>query len=339
MLCEGYIDFERQTPKEVKGFPTPLPSYRVVGVGSSSSWQVRSVRSSSRFVGRESDMATLEQAANDTVTTGGRVVFLVGDPEVGKLRLTHEFAERLHEKEWRVITTDCSPILHSSPYGSLKDLLRSNSSLKWPRPLRACRRSARWPAAALAIGSGFERSACLWRTRNGTNWSRGSAAVPLPTPRALFSKTPSAAIARCSSSRISIGSTIRAAWPSRRLLSLNARQSLLTVFTSRPHSVPEWLARRNASRLWLRPLHTAAGASLVDELLEQFAPASADLRERILRHTGNVPLFIEEVCRQLAEPKSLGKVPVGSHPNGSLVELGVSPTVQGVIATRIDRLT
>jgi tetratricopeptide (TPR) repeat protein len=63
-----------------------------------------------------------------------------------------------------------------------------------------------------------------------------------------------------------------------------------------------------------------------------------DLKGRIIRHTANVPLFVEEVCRGLKETGVLK----GEWGNLSLDkpagELGIPNSVQGVIAARLDRL-
>src|SRR6185369_10465103 len=57
------------------------------------------------------------------------------------------------------------------------------------------------------------------------------------------------------------------------------------------------------------------------------------LKARILRHTGQIPLFIEEVARQLIGRRVAG----GAEASWDTLE--IPPTVQGVIASRIDRLS
>jgi tetratricopeptide (TPR) repeat protein len=63
-----------------------------------------------------------------------------------------------------------------------------------------------------------------------------------------------------------------------------------------------------------------------------------DLKSRIIRHTANVPLFVEEVCRGFKETGILQ----GQWGNLALAqpveELGIPTSIQGVIAVRLDRL-
>jgi tetratricopeptide (TPR) repeat protein len=58
----------------------------------------------------------------------------------------------------------------------------------------------------------------------------------------------------------------------------------------------------------------------------------------ILRHTGQIPLFIEEVARQLIDRGVLKDDPRGLPAGTRWDALEIPPTVQGVIASRIDRL-
>jgi tetratricopeptide (TPR) repeat protein len=77
---------------------------------------------------------------------------------------------------------------------------------------------------------------------------------------------------------------------------------------------------------------------MLDEMLGP-SPRLATLKARILNHTGAMPLFVEEVCRGQAEAGALMGAWGAFEPASAEVELGVPLTVQGVIASRIDRLS
>src|SRR5207302_416470 len=64
----------------------------------------------------------------------------------------------------------------------------------------------------------------------------------------------------------------------------------------------------------------------------------AALKSRILRHTGQIPLFIEEVARQLIDRGVTGADAGRFAESAQWDALEIPPTVQGVIASRIDRL-
>ena len=62
------------------------------------------------------------------------------------------------------------------------------------------------------------------------------------------------------------------------------------------------------------------------------------LKAHVLRHTGQVPLFIEEVARQLINRGILEADAGRFAAKAPWDALEIPPTVQGVIASRIDRL-
>jgi MoxR-like ATPase len=65
----------------------PLRVYELAGVGTAHGrLDVSRARGFSRFVGRDAELCALE----DAQARGGRVVGIVGEPGVGKSRLTHE---------------------------------------------------------------------------------------------------------------------------------------------------------------------------------------------------------------------------------------------------------
>jgi len=62
------------------------------------------------------------------------------------------------------------------------------------------------------------------------------------------------------------------------------------------------------------------------------------LKAHVLRHAGQVPLFIEEVARQLVNRGILNGDAGRFATKAPWDALEIPPTVQGVIASRIDRL-
>src|SRR5690349_12666778 len=87
----------------------------------------------------------------------------------------------------------------------------------------------------------------------------------------------------------------------------------------------------------LRSLDEFAGKELLDGLIGA-GDHLDEIKALVLQHTGQVPLFIEEVARQLLDRgvlKQAGRIDAKS----TWEALGIPPTVQGVIASRIDRLS
>ncbi|MGE0822641.1 MAG: adenylate/guanylate cyclase domain-containing protein [Candidatus Binatia bacterium] len=91
-LTEGYFAFTPLGQAQVKGFAEPLNIYEVNGVGPLRTKLQLSVRRGlARFVGRQSEMALLQQAWEQAKTGHGQIAAVMGEPGVGKSRLFYEF--------------------------------------------------------------------------------------------------------------------------------------------------------------------------------------------------------------------------------------------------------
>jgi predicted ATPase len=105
----------------------------------------------------------------------------------------------------------------------------------------------------------------------------------------------------------------------------------------RPEYRHEWGSKTYYSQLRLAPLGKEEAEELLTFLLGNDASLTA-LKPLILEKTEGTPFFMEEVVQTLAEEGVLsgarGKYRVEKAPT----ELHISPTVQGVLTARIDRL-
>ena len=114
--------------------------------------------------------------------------------------------------------------------------------------------------------------------------------------------------------------------------------NLFVFLTSRPNGMPEWIARCHAEVIAMRPLDDEFGMAMLADMLGT-SVTNAGLKNRIISHTANVPLFIEEVCRGLKDNGTLR----GQWGDLALVrpieELGIPTSIQGVIAARLDRVS
>jgi class 3 adenylate cyclase/tetratricopeptide (TPR) repeat protein len=335
-LSEGHVHFDYLGLKRLKGFANPVPVYRVASASDMSSWRVRKARDVSPFVGRSSELAFLKRAAENALKSG-QIVCLLDGPGIGKSRLAHEFVQTLEAEGWKVIEAECSPNLQSAPFAALKNLL---VSVLGPYVLKGQPSDPNDPRAGLPQILRSALDAVLDLPLSDPHWE-----VLSPSQRGR---------AICDASRAIIENVARgqrtvlliedlhwidssstAAIES--LTSLTGAHQLLVLVSSRPEGAPEWLSRCSAEELWLRPLDDHASRAILDAIVGPSA-STADLKSRIIHHTGNVPLFIEEVCRQLRETGVVegqwGSLTLRGDADG----LGVPPTVQGVIAGRIDRL-
>ncbi|GKQ52681.1 AAA family ATPase [Bradyrhizobium sp. Ce-3] len=335
-LCEGHVRFEFLGTRALRGFADPTPVYRVVGASDLSSWRVRKARSVSRFVGRLGETELLKDIA-EAARSNGRTVCLSGDPGIGKSRLVHELVQELEGEGWKIVEAECSPNLQGSPFAALKRLLLSvlgpahgsyehgnGGDLRSRLP--AVMRTAIDAVLDLPIAD--------------AHWER---LEPQLRGRAICDAT-CALIEKLAWQKPTVLLIEDVHWVDRAsdaamaaLASLRVR-NLLIIITSRTNGLPDWVDRGSAERVVLRPLEEGAGLAMLDAILG-ISATTLDLKSRIMRHTANVPLFIEEVCRGLKEAEVLhgqwGALVLAQPIN----ELGIPANIQGVIASRLDRLS
>lgn len=329
-LSAGLVTFKPLPPKQMMGFPAPVPCYELVQISGMTRWGARSTKGLSSFVGRDEQISQLRGAAQQ-VGASGQIAALVGTAGIGKSRLAHEFVARLRERNWQVLEADGNPLEQAVPYALLKKLLQSALQVGGITPADMAGSGEGdeelWPAALASV---------LDQPVDDPRWRN---LEPL-LRRRVIADAIRATVDRVISTRPTVLLLEDLHWIDEQsetvieaLTSLAASRPLLVLLTWRTEHTPGWLAALDVRRIWLRSLDAHAANTLLDDLLGSVAGLDA-LKAHILRHTGQIPLFIEEVARQLA---GRGIADAGGG-KISWEALEIPPTVQGVIASRIDRL-
>ncbi len=331
-LATGLVTFNALPPKRMEGFPALVPCYEVVEISGLTRWRARSTAGLSSFVGRSEQISQLERAAQ-AVGPSGKIAALVGTAGIGKSRVAHEFVATLRQRDWQVVEAECNPLEQAVPYALLKKLLQSALQAE-NLTLADCVGSSEgstpahaelWPAALNSV---------LDQPVGDPRWRD---LEPLLRRRVIIDAVRNV-LDRVVSSRPTVLLLEDLHWIDGQsetvieaLMSLATSRPLLVLLTWRTEYTPDWLEGLDVLRIWLRSLDAASANVLLDNLLGTAADLDA-LKARILRHTGQIPLFIEEVARQL-----IGRGRWRREASWDTLE--IPPTVQGVIASRIDRLS
>lgn len=333
-LSAGLVTFKPLPPKRMEGFPAPVPCYELIQISGLTRWRARSVKGLSSFVGRDEQMSQLRSAAQQ-VGASGQIVALVGTAGIGKSRLAHEFVATLREANWQVLEAEGNPLEQAVPYALLKKLLQSALQVGHITPADLTAASAHpapadsdlWPAA-LASVLDQPVSDPRWADLEPLLRRRVIVDAIRTTLDRVVSTLPTVLLLEDLHWIDGQSETVIEA-----LMSVAASRPLLVLLTWRTEHTPGWLAALDVRRIWLRSLDENAAHTLLDDLLGSVAGLDA-LKAHILRHTGQIPLFIEEVARQLTG-RGVHHADAGKT---SWDALEIPPTVQGVIASRIDRL-
>jgi class 3 adenylate cyclase/tetratricopeptide (TPR) repeat protein len=337
-LAVGLVVFNALPPKRLEGFSAPVPCYELLEISGLTRWRARSTKGLSAFVGRAEEISLLERAARDTGLSG-QILALVGTAGIGKSRIAHEFVGALREIDWQVLEAESNPLEQAVPFALLKKLLQSALQVgnfaaagQSESPVDpATAHSDLWPAALRAV---------LDQPVNDPRWNE---LEPLLRRRTIIDAVRHT-IEKAIAARPTILLLEDLHWVDGQsetaieaLMSLAVGHPLLVLLTWRTEDTPGWLARLDVRRIWLRSLDMPSANALLDGLLGT-APELNALKAHVLRHTGQVPLFIEEVARQLVNRGVLKADAARFAAKAPWDALEIPPTVQGVIASRIDHL-
>ncbi|WP_321924206.1 adenylate/guanylate cyclase domain-containing protein [Paraburkholderia guartelaensis] len=338
-LAEGYFEFKALGAAQVKGLPEPLPVYEVLGPGAlRTRLQLAAHRGLARFVGREAEMAHLNQAL-ETVRAGrGQVVGVVGEAGVGKSRLFHEFKERSRRG---CLVLETFSVSHGKAFANLPliELLKSYFQITARDDERRCREKV--VGKVLTLERSFEDLVPYLLYLLGM----GESALALADmdPKIRRDRTFDAItqlLTRESQSQPVELLFEDLQWLDREteafLVYLVERvpdTRILLLVNFRPEYRPAW----ECSQLRLEALGPGEAQGLLTVLLGDDA-SLLPLKQRILEKTEGNPFFMEEVVQTLAEEGSLLGEPGRYRIERTPAALHIPTTVQGVLAARIDRL-
>jgi class 3 adenylate cyclase/tetratricopeptide (TPR) repeat protein len=127
------FDFDSLGKLELKGVPQPVAALEVrYGADSAPGLLPRLP-----FVGREAPLARLIALLGETSAGRGGLIFVAGEPGIGKTRLTEEAAEEARRQGFTVLWGHCLDGEWSPPYAPFAEVLESAASLAESEELQA----------------------------------------------------------------------------------------------------------------------------------------------------------------------------------------------------------
>ncbi len=342
-LTEGYFAFKALGETPIKGMEAPLHIYEVLGAGPlRTRLQVAARRGLTRFVGRYVETDQMKRALDQAKAGHGQIVGVMGEPGVGKSRLFYEFKLTSHNG-CLVLEAFSVSYGKASPYLPLLDLLKTYFQIGSQDDERARREKVL--GKVLGLDRNLEDTLPYFFTLLGVE--DPTSALQQMDPQIRRRRTFEALkklFLRESLNQPLILIFEDLHWIDSEtqgfldtLCESVASAKILLLVNYRPEYRPEWGQKTYYTQLRLAPLGQDEAAELLSVLLGN-APSLKALKPLIMAKTEGTPFFMEEVVQTLAEEGVL----VGERGNYRLerapTELHISPTVQGVLAARIDRL-
>jgi class 3 adenylate cyclase/tetratricopeptide (TPR) repeat protein len=346
-LVEGYFTLKPLGPARIKGISKPLEIYEVTGPGPlRTRLQRAAARGYTRFVGRQREMETMENAADLAKTGHGQVVALVAEPGVGKSRLLHEFKAK-NQLGWMVLEALSFSHGKASPYLPLLSLLHSYFGIQSGDDTPGRREKVK--GKVLGHDRALDDMLPYLFGLLGLAEDNDPLALMDPqTRRRCTHDTLKRILLRESLNQplIVIFEGLHCIdEESQAFLNLLADSigtaKLLLLVTYRPEYSHTWNSKTYYTQLRLDPLGGASAAEMLDALLGEGKQTTdrplAALKRLIIEKTEGTPLFMEEIVQALQEDGALVR-------NGTvkltrpLDALRIPSTVQDILASRIDRL-
>jgi len=327
----------------LKGKGKAVPAWEVAAArGGRSRVEIRAERGLTPFVGRQRELGILMDCLAQAKSGRGQVVFIVGEPGIGKSRLLYEFRRQLDEEvAW--IEGHCVSFGQSMAYLPLIELLRRRFGIEEgdPEPTIV----GKIERGVLALGDDLRR--ILPFVRFLLSVDPGDAAVVGMDPQqrrgeifdALRRLTIRAAAAR---PQVVVYEDLHWIDPATEEYLLFSADSvpasrvlrLLTYRTGYTHPFGE---RTYHTRLGLTALPTQFTVQMAEAMLAT-SNLPAEMTTLIAQKAEGNPFFVEEVVKSLQEAgaiKPAGDRYVLGRP---LDEIVVPDTIQDVLMARVDRL-
>ena len=131
-------------PVPVKGLDAPVEVFELVGTTAlRRRLQTAVARGLSPFVGRQPELAALQQALDRAGAGQGQVGALLGEPGVGKSRLVYEFLHSHHTQGWLRLESHSVSYGKATAYLPVCDLLKAYCHIEDRDDLRTVRAEER----------------------------------------------------------------------------------------------------------------------------------------------------------------------------------------------------
>ena len=344
-LAEGFFQSRALGPVPIRGLAEPVEVYELVGVTlAQQRFHAAAARGLTRFVGRRQEYDTIAEALRRAGAGHGQLVALVGEPGVGKSRLVWEVTRSPLTQGWRVLEASALSYGGGTPYLPLRRLLQGYFQIDDRDDAGRIREKVM--GALLALDPRFAELAIpLLSLLDIPTPDAAWAALDPPQRRQQINDAIRRLLVRESEIQPLLVVLEDLHWVDRETEALldtlvqrlsTSRMALLV--NCRPEYLLPWGSRISFTQIRLEPLDAAGAGELLTALLGD-DPALRPHAAALIARTGGNPYFLEETVRTLAQTGVLEGEPGHYRLVRALDHIDVSPSVQSVVAARVDGLT
>jgi len=343
-LVSNYFEFESLGKVEVKGKEEPQETWELIKSGEVITRIGASVsKGLTRFVGRQNSMAMLNEAFEKAAAGSGQVVGIVGEAGVGKSRLLLEFVNQLPPGGYTALEGQCLHYGSSIPYLPLLDIIKSFFDITEGDREFIVKKKIRDEVSELDEHLENDISPVLELLSIKAEDDAYNDLAPQAKKEKTFEALRNILIRQ--SREIPVVLIIEDLhWID------NTTQEFINYFIDwipgsrilllllyRPEYTHQWGSKSVYTKIGLDQLGLEFSLDLIKAILQE-SNAAEDLKELILSKAAGNPLFMEEFTQNLVENGTIEKQGQVYTVRKSIDAIQVPDTVQGIIASRMDRL-
>lgn len=342
-LVDGWFELSELGEFSIKGLPEPIGVFELATVGSARSQvEVSSERGLTRFVGRDEELTALKTALASAGEGNGQVVGIVADPGLGKSRLCWEFLQHCRAEGYEI--TEGHGVAHGKniPLLPVVEMMRDYFGISDDDTDRAVRDKI--AGRVLLLDEKLkDLLPVLFDFLGAPDPERPPPANADARHRQLLAAVRGLVEAGGRTGRrVMLMEDLHWLDPSSDLfleqyVDAIAGTRSLVVLNFRPEYSASWMRKSYYRQIPLVPLGAAAIKEMLTDLLGA-DPSLDGLAELVHERTGGNPFFIEEVVQSLVGNGALEGRRGAYRLVHSVDEIAIPPTVQAVLAARIDRL-
>jgi class 3 adenylate cyclase/predicted ATPase len=343
-LVAPFVSCADLGPHALKGLARPVRLYQLLGESGATTRKDAAAGGLTPLVGRQSELARLEELWRDAVAGRPRWVLLSGEPGIGKSRLVETLVRSIDLAETPVLDCQCSAYRQNSAFAPITEMIVRRLGLADPEPLesRLARLESRLTAHGLPAAETVPLLAPLLDLPVGERYPGLELTPPRRRQKTLEALTAWLLAAACQRPVLFVVEDLHWADPSTLellglILQTTGPHRLLTVLTCRPEFQPSWPVGEQG-RVWtLGRLEDDEVVRLVTEVASG-QPLPLPVLREIVERTDGVPLFVEELTKMILESDLVEKVGGEVRLRRALPRQAIPVTIQDSLMARLDRL-
>ena len=343
-LVQGFFACANLGPQDLKGISAPLTLYHVQGTGEAQNrFDVSVQKGLTPLVGREEENELLLRRWQRAKGGEGQVVLLNGEAGIGKSRLVQVLREQIKDEPQLSVICRCSPFYQNSALYPIIDRLQR--FLQLGKDDTPATKQTKLSQALEPVGLADTETISLFASLLSIPLPEDHPALQL-SPQKQKEKTLHALVAWVTKTseqtpvRVEIEDLHWVDPTTLELLGLLIEQvpsfRILVLLTFRPEFTPPWPTQSHMLPMQLSHLPHTQIADMIVQVSGKALPS--DLIQQLVTKSDGVPLYVEEMTKNLLESGLLKEVNGHFETTGPLPQLAIPTTLQDSFASRLDRL-